>query len=294
LPPELRNRIYHYLFAPVKLIRVNGRLLPVNLDLITIVTASDALLRTCRFARLEIRGIFNRSPARRKFWEDNSFVLSLDDSGYNNAIRLDQEYGRAVLSGTEDDDTILEGYEGDWPLASDLHLEILNKQMSAMKRLIVSVKADNGSCEAHLTERTLPCGTRYWQLDEGSFWNGILVPRGHLDQKNLAQHERIIQGNARFPMPTVQFFPLYQGTLPHVQGFPNCTMTVQTTGGSRYVFMEVAHKVRERWEKVRPPPVVDLMTDLLPNPMPWKNVKREQVDMFLEHCWLVFRALKNS
>ena len=106
LPPELRNLIYNYLFASVKITRFNRRPLPVDLDIVTVVTTSDVLLRTCRFAQLGIRGIFYRSPARRKFWENNSFVLDLDDSRYDDAIRLDQEYDRAVFNGIEDDDAV--------------------------------------------------------------------------------------------------------------------------------------------------------------------------------------------
>jgi hypothetical protein len=60
---------------------------------------------------------------------------------------LDQEYDRAVLNGAGDNDAVLGGDWSDWLLASDLHLQILNKPMRAMKRLIILAKPENGSCE---------------------------------------------------------------------------------------------------------------------------------------------------
>ena len=102
LPPELGNCIYNYLFAPVELTRVNRRPSLVELDIVTNVMISDALLRTCRFAQLEVRGIFDRSPARRKFWQNVTFVLNLDDSRYDDTIRPIQEYDHSVLNGIED------------------------------------------------------------------------------------------------------------------------------------------------------------------------------------------------
>jgi hypothetical protein len=63
LPAELRNRIYDYMFAPIDVTLVDGKPLPIDLDTLGIVPASDALLRTCRRAQEEIQGIFDRSPA---------------------------------------------------------------------------------------------------------------------------------------------------------------------------------------------------------------------------------------
>lgn len=69
LPPELRNRIYDHMFAPVEVTLVDGEPLPIGLDTLTIVTPFDALLRTCLRAKQEIQGIFDRSPANSRFWE---------------------------------------------------------------------------------------------------------------------------------------------------------------------------------------------------------------------------------
>lgn len=294
LPPELRNRIYDHIFAPVDVTLVDGELLPIDLDALKIIPTSDALLRTCRLAKQETQDIFDRSPANFRFWGHNIFVINLDDSRYDEYVRLNEDYDLAELNGTAEDDPALVDFMSNWPYIPDIYLDLGDKQLTAMKRLIVSVKAVNGSCKAHLIERTLPCGTMCWYLDEtASIWEGILVSRGHLDEQSFHKVRSIVSLNTKFPVPMVRSFPLrrYVGNNPSkVQYFHNTTLTVQATGGSHYVFMEDREEIHERSQRSRG----TLEWDRKEEKAKRKIVKRDQLDIFMEHCWLVFRARENA
>ena len=166
LPSELRNRIYDYIFAPKHVELVDGESAPIHLDTVANVPASDALLRTCRLAQQEIRGIFDRSPANPRFWADNKFVLNLADTYYNEFALLREESKRDPLyyNGSGDENPRFADFLADWPYTPDIYLELGDKQLNAMKRLILSVKTNKGSCEAYLIARTHRYREKYWHL----------------------------------------------------------------------------------------------------------------------------------
>lgn len=132
------------------------------------------------------------------------------------------------------DDPFLAESLADWPYTPDIYTELTDKYFTTMKSLIISVIADNGSCEAHLIERTHRRGMKYWHLDQtASIWDGILVPQGYLDQDSLENLEGGVRTNAKFPLPMARDFPLPHRNARGVEEFHYVTMTVKATGGSR-------------------------------------------------------------
>jgi len=136
-----------------------------------------------------------------------------------------------------------------------------------------------------------------------SIWDGILVPQGHLDQESLAELKGTVRGNAKFPLPMARNFPLPHGNVHDVERFHNVTVTRKATSGSRYAFMGPAYDIHRRLQNSRLALERALWAPALPQGAPWdckdlmvklKSVKREQLDIFLEHCWLVFRARRNA
>jgi len=157
LPPELRNCIYAHLFGLVEEISNNGATQPIDLDILTITTASNALLQTCRSIYHEARGIFDRSPGGRNFFENPKllknlkFSINLSDDWEDEQMRAEEHF--TVL------DTIDEAF---------LLPELRDEQVNAMESLVIVLRSDTGNFSAHLSNQTLPCGTRYWELDENA------------------------------------------------------------------------------------------------------------------------------
>jgi hypothetical protein len=194
-------------------------------------------------------------------------VVNLDDSRHDEYVRLSKEFDLADRNRTVEDDPVLADFMSYWPYVSDIYLGLPDKQLTAMKRLKVSVKADNGSCEAHLIERTLPCGAVCWSLDQtASTWEGILILEDDLDEESSYELERVVAYNAKFPLPMVKSLPSpthMDNDLSYVELFHNSTMTVKTASGSHDMFMEQSEEIYHRLRRSRsmldwgmPPPAL--------------------------------------
>lgn len=138
LAREVRDMIYTYVFTSNLEAQVNGNPPPIKLGTLLTIVPSNVFLQTCRQFEQEATAIYR--AAYRSFFNDyTDFSVELSD---------DWE-GEEARNGK---------YFADFDLLdkNSLFPELSDEETNAMRNLVITVRSDIGSFEAHLGEARLP------------------------------------------------------------------------------------------------------------------------------------------
>jgi hypothetical protein len=255
LPPELRNIIYAYAFAPNVETPANEDPLLIELNELATIAPSNALLLTCRQIEQEAKGLYRN--AYQTFWqEDPILTVDLSDDWEDGDLRKERHFEVLDLL----DETFL------FP-------ELRDEQVDAIKDLVITVRSDIANFKLHLWER-IHHSTKYWvEVLNASRWPTDSA-------RNVAYAEsfvRTLLEISRGPHDSEGIGPYLYNAEAHFH------IGARGRSGRRYKTMSARKELREKLTAKRA-----VMTA---NPTNARScVKKRQLHAVLEHCWIVFRA----
>lgn len=244
--------IYAYTLTPNFKRPVDGNPQTVELRDIAATVPSTEFLLTCRHVEQEAAVIFR--AAQHSFWNGNTdFSVDLNDDWEDNDARKERHF--EVLDLLDE---------------ASLFPELSDEQVNAMEKLTITVKSEISTFDLHLTNRIYQ-STKHWALD--------------LSSSTFPE----FSGKNDFELSLAEIFlpgPYYRGW-PYLQSAENTVLAAahlaNVPSGRRYkrcARSELQVKVAAR------------RAELAANPPSARSsrVKKRQLDLLLQHCWIAYRA----